>query len=154
MRKSRLFWRFVALVLAVATSCTDEKEVVLPDYIGCWQLVSYCGAPTEVDLYIQFKVDGKFTILQRNDTLGYAEYNGTYISNEESYTLSGVYNDGQKWACDYMYRVSDESKQELVLTSANENAEVSVYKSVNAMPSGGIVNTICSVVETENKKPL
>ena len=154
MKKSGFFWRIVALVLAIATSCTEKEEVILPDYVGCWQLISYCGAPAEVELYINFKADSKFTILQRNNTLGYVEYNGKYTANEESCTLSGVYNDGQKWVSDYMYCLNRDSKEELVLTSTDERAEVSVYKSVHSMPSGGIVNKVCRLSDTENKKPL
>lgn len=156
MKRNSLFLLFATLVLAIVTSCTDREEVVLPPHVGSWKLISYCGTPAEIDLYIQFTQSGDFTILQRTGSIGYTEYRGRYTVDEEAYILSGIYNDGQKWACDYMYGFN--SDNELVLTSLNEAAEVSVYKPAQ-MPTVGITNSICNINPTNRevvdiKKPL
>lgn len=143
MKRYRIFLFFAALFLSITTSCSDSVETTPPDFVGSWQLASYCGVPTEFDLYIQFKNNGQFVILQRNGSVGYTKYNGKYTANEEACTISGVYNDGEKWANEYMYGLNNDN--ELVLTTTSENAEVSVYRSVK-MPTEGITNTICNAI--------
>lgn len=93
----------------------------------CWRLVSFCGAPTDVDILIDFAKDGKFTIYQRSEELTYTVFAGTYSTDEENRLLSGVYSDGTTWATSYNYEVNAEAK-ELTLTSVNSPSEVSVYK--------------------------
>lgn len=156
MKRNSLFLLFATLVLAIVTSCTDREEVVLPPHVGSWKLASYCGAPAEIDLYIQFTLSGDFTILQRTGSVGYSQYRGKYTADEQSYTISGIYNDGQKWACDYMYGFNNDN--ELVMTTLNEAAEMSVYKPAQ-MPTVGITNSVCNVEftdaeVTEIKRPL
>lgn len=156
MKRNSLFLLFATLVLAIVTSCTDREEVVLPPHVGSWKLASYCGAPAEIDLYIQFTQSGDFTILQRTGSVGYSQYRGKYTADEQSYTISGIYNDGQKWTCDYMYGFNNDN--ELVMTTLNEAAEVSVYKPAQ-MPTVGITNSVCNVEftdaeVTEIKRPL
>ena len=150
MRRYRIFCFLAAFVLSITTSCRDKVEPTLPDYVGSWQLVSYCGAPAEFDVYLQFKSNGDFVILQRSGSVGYTKYSGKYTVNEEACTISGTYNDGERWTSDYMYGLNNDN--ELVLTATTESAEVSVYKSTK-MPTVGITNTICSASES-NKKEL
>lgn len=156
MKQSRFLLLVTAVILAIATSCSEKENVVLPCYAGSWQLVSYCGESAEIDLHIQFKTNGNFIILQRNGSVGFSEYKGRYTADKESCTISGTYNDGEKWACDYVYELNLDN--ELVLTSTTDSAEVSVYKSAK-MPTAGITNVVCNteVANTEVadvKKPL
>ncbi len=104
----------------------------------CWRLVSFCGAPADVDILIDFAKDGKFTIYQRSEELTYTVFNGTYTTDEENKTLSGVYSDGVKWATDYKYDVNTEAK-ELTLESINNPSEVAIYEIADA-PVTKVVN--------------
>lgn len=148
MKKKGLFLLFTAIVLAVVTSCDTAPKLVFSDYVGSWKLTSYCDNSVDVDLYIQFKPNNTFVILQRSGSPEYVQYGGVYTEDEETQTLSGKYNDGTKWICDYSYEVTE--NKELILTSLTENREVSVYKSAN-MPT---VISSRSANSTSIVKPL
>lgn len=109
----------------------DKPVQVDVSLTRCWRLVSFCGVPTEVDILIDFAKDGKFTIYQRSEELTYTVFNGTYTTDEENKTLSGVYSDGVKWATDYKYDVNTEAK-ELTLESVNNPSEVAIYEIADA----------------------
>ncbi|MBR6655616.1 MAG: hypothetical protein IKL20_03295 [Alistipes sp.] len=104
----------------------------------CWRLVSFCGAPADVDILIDFAKDGKFTIYQRSEELSYTVFKGTYTTDEEKKQLSGVYDDGVKWATDYIYEVNTEA-EELTLVSVKNPAEVAIYEIADA-PVTKVVN--------------
>lgn len=116
----------------------------------CWRLVSFCDAPADVDILIDFTKDGKFTIYQRTDELTYTEFTGTYTTDEENSLLSGVYSDGVKWATDYIYTV-DATAEELTLESVNNPAEVAIYKPADAPVTKSITVRVASA---EDVKPL
>lgn len=130
----------------------DNNDDILVDVslVGCWRLVSFCDAPADVDIFIDFAEDGKFTIYQRTDKLSYTRYHGTYTIDEENKLLSGAYRDGEEWVTDYIYTVDTEAR-ELTLESVNNPFEVAIYKPADAPVTKAI--TIQDAL-AEDVKPL
>ena len=112
-----------------------------------WRMMSFCGVDAEVDLYIKFNADDTFLMLQRSGSVGYTEYSGTYSIDNEQSILSGVYSDGESWACDHRFSFNEDNA--LVLESLTEGAEVSVY-GTSEMPN---ITKTCGVV-VECVRPL
>ena len=126
---------------------TEEVGIVLT---RCWRLQSFCGEPTDVDIYIDFRKDGKFTIYQRTEEVGYTVFTGTYTTNEEESLLSGVYSDGVKWTSSYYYTV-DKEAETLTLESVEYPSEVSVYEPAK-VPASATLSSRCASVS--DVKPL
>lgn len=127
----------------------DGKEDVV-ELAGCWHLVSLYGADVDADIYINLGKDGKFAIYQRTEALEFTVFNGTYTNDEESAVISGVYDDGTKWLCDYNYVVDTEAKS-LTLTSVETPSEVSVYEWAT-LPASATTKTRSALVN--DVKPL
>ena len=104
----------------------DGVSAELPCLVGCWHIKSFCGAPAEADLYIEFESNGVFTILQRTDGVGYKEYKGTYELDNNSSIVSGVYSDGESWSSSY--KVSLNENMELVMENTADASEVTIYE--------------------------
>jgi hypothetical protein len=128
----------------------DNNTEVGVSLTRCWRLVTFCDVPAEVDVYINFGKDGKFTIYQRTDELTYTVFNGTYTVDKEQSLISGVYSDGVKWATDYKYEVDAES-EELMMESVKNPDEVSIYKPAD-VPVTKAANM--RVASAEDVKPL
>ena len=114
-----------------------------------WRIKSYCGVPAEVDLYIQFKADETFLILQRSGSFGYAEFGGRYSIDAQNYIISGTYFDGESWACDYRFSITENN--ELILESVTENPEISVYEPAE-MPN--LTKSRARLADIQDVKPL
>ena len=133
----------------------STKEVALPTpmvvscVVGSWRLAQFCGADAEVDLYVDFSRDGKFTIYQRMGSPIYSKLVGTYSVNISEETISGVYGDGEAWADSYKFSL--DSNGNLVLESVNNSGEVSVYEPAE-MPSAN--KQSASRGATSSVKPL
>ena len=125
----------------------DEKSHEL---VNCWHLVKYCGAEADAEIYVDFGKEGKFAIYQRTESLEFVVFNGTYTIDEENSVVSGVYDDGASWLCDYKYIV-DEKAKTLTLTNAGNALEVSVYEE-SEVPASAVVNTRSASVS--DVKPL
>lgn len=104
---------------------TEQVEDV--DLTICWHLVSFCNAPADVDIFIDFQKSGKFVIYQRTEELSYTVFEGTYTVDEENALLTGVYSDGTPWLSSYNY-VVDKAVQQLTMTSVENPSEVAVYE--------------------------
>lgn len=144
-RVKRYILRLVCvMMLAVgATSCegidisfgngngngNDDNNTQVDDIslTRCWHLVSFCDAPADVDIHINFAKNGTFTIYQRSKVLTYTIFTGTYTADVEHSLLSGIYDSGTKWTTDYIYTVDTEA-QTLTLESVNNPDEVAVYE--------------------------
>lgn len=130
-------------------------EVALPTpmvvscVVGGWHLMKFCGADAEVDLYIDFSRDGKFTIYQRSGDLIYSKFEGTYTVNSAESIISGVYDDGEAWTDSYKFSLDRNGN--LVLESVNNSAEVAVYEP-SEMPSANKQSASRGV--TSSVKPL
>ncbi len=120
------------------------------ELVNCWHLIKYCGADADAEIYIDFAKDGKFVIYQRTDALEFTVFNGTYTIDEENAVISGVYDDGTAWLCDYNYVVDKEAKT-LTLTSVKNSSEVAVYEE-SKVPASATVKTRCASVS--DVKPL
>ena len=116
----------------------------------CWHLVSLYGSNVDVDIYIDFGKEGDFTIYQRTEELAYTVFRGTYTNDEENAVISGVYDDGTPWLCDYNY-VVDKSAKTLTLTSVVTPSEVAVYEIADAPVSATVKTRSASVNDV---KPL
>lgn len=125
-----------------------SSYVYVPQVVGRWHIKSYCGAEAPVDLYIEFKADFKFTIMQRTESFDYLKFDGVYTEDKESSTISGVYSDGESWSDSYRYIINE--NRELVLTSVSNGAEVSVYEPAD-MPN---VSSVSVISRASSVKPL
>lgn len=125
------------------------KEEVI-ELAGCWHLVNLNATDVDVDIYINFGKDGKFVIYQRTETLEFTVFNGTYTVDEENAVISGVYDDGIAWLCDYNYVVDKEAKT-LTLTNVENVSEVAVYEWAT-LPASATVQSRCASVN--DVKPL
>lgn len=99
---------------------------VLPIAVGDWHLVSFCGTPASVDLYLSIAKDRSFTLYQRSGSLDYSVFTGTWEYDTATKTLSGRYSSGTAWASSY--KVSLTESGELMLTNVNNSNEVSLYE--------------------------
>ena len=125
-----------------------NSEEKAHELVNCWHLVKLNGAEVDVDIYIDFDNDGKFAIYQRTESLEYTVFNGTYTMDEENAIVSGVYNDGTAWLCDYSYVVEGKT---LTLTNVDNSAEVAVYEE-SEVPASATANTRSASVS--DVKPL
>ena len=116
----------------------------------CWHMVSFCDAPADVDIYIDFGKDGNFAIYQRSKELSYTVFNGTYTNDEENSVIAGVYDDGTPWLSSYYYVVDKEAKS-LTLTSVETPSEVAVYELAEVPASATLSSRSASVNDV---KPL
>ena len=89
------------ITVAAATS------VVIPAIVDSWHITNFEEATADVDVYIQFNHDNTFVIYQRNNTIEYVRYDGTYTIDPATSTISGEYSDGSKWAEEYSFQVVD-----------------------------------------------
>ena len=129
-------------------TCVECGASLLVTYT--WRIKSFCGNAVDADLYIKFDAGGKFVMMQRSDSMGYIRYRGSYTVDQENSILSGQYNGGESWVCDY--RFSFNELHELVLESITENPEVSIYEA-SIMPEDAETTRVNSV-GVECKKPL
>ena len=116
----------IAVRRGLVMSVPASSYVYVPQVVGRWHIKSYCGAESPVDLYIEFKADFRFTILQRTESADYIEFEGIYTEDKENGTISGTYSDGENWSDSYKYAINE--NHELVLTSVSNSSEVSVYE--------------------------
>jgi hypothetical protein len=90
-------------------------------------------------------------MLQRSASVGYTKYRGIYSVDKEQSVVSGVYSDGESWACDYRFAFNEEGA--LVLESLTENPEVSVFVA-SEMPNDPSSRTKACGVAVEDVRPL
>ena len=162
MKKYLLQLTCVAALLGGMTACdgftvnigngngNGGNEEVAVELASCWHLVNLYGADVEVDIYIDFGKDGKFAIYQRTEELTYTVFNGTYTVDVESAVISGVYDDGTPWLCDYNY-VVDKEAATLTLTNVANPSEVAVYEH-SKVPASATTQSRCASVN--DVKPL
>jgi len=108
----------ILLVLAGLTGC--KKEASLSEQLcGEWR-----GSELSADagIYIDFNSDGTFELYQKLTDEGFELRRGTWkIAGN---VLSGSYNDGEPWACQYKVTVSGGA---LTLVAQSEGSETNVY---------------------------
>jgi hypothetical protein len=149
MKRMLLHWACMMIAVVGLIGCNpphieggdDEPQIVI-ELARCWQLSSFCGEPTDVDICIDFRKDGKFTIYQRTEELAYTTFTGTYTADEEKSLLSGVYSDGVKWASSYHYTV-DKEAETLTLESVERPSEVSIYVPAK-VPASATLSSRCA----------
>ena len=135
---------------APETPETPDTPVVNNGIYGTWHIKSYCGAPSDIDIYMQLNEDGSFLLYQRSNSATYVEYSGTYTLDEANAIISGVYSDGSSWANSYNYSIN--SNNELVFVNTNNSAEITIYEPAT-MPSISTLN-ISRAANISNIKPL
>ena len=83
----------------------QASHATLPAIVDSWRIKSFENSEAVVDIYIQFNIDNTFVLYQRNNTLEYTRFDGSYTIDEATSTLSGVYSDGSQWAESYTFQV-------------------------------------------------
>ncbi|MBO5717189.1 MAG: lipocalin family protein [Alistipes sp.] len=90
---------------------------------GEWKLATWNDTTPEFNVYIDFNADGTFEMYQQVWSLDYELFKGTYTI--EGNVVSGVYDNGAAWACDYEYVLEE---QTLTLHSRETVKSKSVYE--------------------------
>lgn len=140
----------IAVRRGSVTSISASSYVYVPKVVGRWHLKSYCSKAAPVDLYIEFKADYRFTILQRSGSAAYIEFTGIYTEDKDNAIISGTYSDGESWGDSYKYSLNENI--ELIMTSTSNSAEVSVYEAAS-MPKVNSVSAT-SRADISSVKPL
>ena len=107
------------------TDATNIRSNKLVEVTGTWHMASYCDSPANIDLYIVFTEDMKFTMYQRSATTTYNTFSGSYTIDSQTAVITGEYNDGTAWANSYKISYSGDN---LVLTNTANSTEISVYE--------------------------
>ena len=123
--------KILSLVAAVlfAVACGEKQNN--PDgpngdkgaLTGEWVLTSWNEAEPEFNVYIDFNEDNTFEMYQQVWSFDYELFKGTYTI--EGNVVSGVYDNGAAWACDYEYVLEE---QTLTLHSRETVKSKSVYE--------------------------
>lgn len=121
------------------TGNENGNDENVSELVNCWHLVTLYGAEVDADIYIDFGKDCKFVVYQRTESLEYTVFKGTYTMDEENSIVTGVYDDGTAWLCDYNYVVDDVQKT-LTLTNVANSSEVAVYEE-SEVPASAIAAT-------------
>ena len=129
---------------------TPDNPTVNNSIYGGWHTKSYCGAPSDIDVYMQLDENQTFKLYQRSNSATYVSYSGTYSLNETSGTISGRYSDGSLWANSYYYSIN--ASNELVLINTNNSTEVTIYEPAK-MPSISAIKASRSATKSD-VKPL
>ena len=137
-------------VLSQATTKVSVEQYASASVVGSWHIKSYCGRPSDTDIYMQFNEDGTFLLYQRSNSPTYTIYSGVYTADAKSSTLSGVYDDGTLWANSYSY--SNNEYNELVLINTSNANEISIYEP-SALPSISTLG-ITRLATKSDVKPL
>ncbi|MBR4028313.1 MAG: hypothetical protein IKJ08_01860 [Alistipes sp.] len=118
----RILSGLTALLLVVVTSCEKEPvtEPVTEKIVGQWHCTP---AEMDVDIYVEFCIDGSFNLYQKVGEGRHRHYTGTW--NAMSDILSGIYADGSKWGSSY--KVSFSEPDTMVLVSQNGSNETMTY---------------------------
>ncbi len=119
---------FVVLIVCMLWSCnTDPEEGNTPKpsfnmslLQKEWQLETWQGNKSELEVYIEFKADNTFTIFQQIETIRFLVYNGTY--RVDGATISGKYNDGQSWGDEYTLTF-EQNRGTMLMTSQYESSQ-------------------------------
>lgn len=107
------------LTIASATSTT------IPAIVDSWHITSFEESAANVDIYIQFNTDNTFVIYQRNNTIEYIRFDGTYTIDYTTSTISGVYSDGLAWSESYTFQIEN-GVLTMVGTTSNEKSSYEV----------------------------
>lgn len=121
----KLFLLISAAVASVSCGRSGQDgPQALGKMTGEWHLVSTSGLSDVPPVYVTFSKNLLFEIYQKTgDEVRYTKYEGTY--SVKGSVVSGVYSDGETWACDY--EVSFEGNN-LVLTAMNGSKEVNTFE--------------------------
>lgn len=126
MKKYIYFLIAASACLFVGCSDDDDTANVTVDsgVIGEWRLIEWNGDMVEdFDVYLEFLSNGAFNLYQRMEYSYYEHYVGKFSADEN--LLTGRYNNGEPWARDYNYVLSD-GGYTLTLTDTKSN-EANVY---------------------------
>ncbi len=108
--------RFIYMIVAVAVLAGCEKKPAGKDEPKTFeQMVAgewHC-TPTDIkaDIYVSFTSEGGFELYQQITEGAHRLYRGTWaVASEEQGIITGKYNDGEKWASDYVVTFSTDKK--------------------------------------------
>ena len=124
---------FLAVVALFALACTPNngggndgsKWVNNGTLVGEWCLTSWAGNNEAMpQIYIAFNDDSTFNLYQKNYSVIWFQYEGSYALNNN--VLTGAYSDGEALASDYKVAFSSDGKM-LRLTSLTNSSDVAIY---------------------------
>lgn len=130
VRNSHTFEKVLYTVENCEVKCGEittatATSTILPDIVDCWHITSFEESDANVDIYIQFNTDNTFVIYQRNNSLEYIRFDGTYTIDYTTSTISGVYSDGVAWSESYTFQIEN-GVLTMVGTTSNEKSSYEV----------------------------
>lgn len=135
----------LAAMLASFSACTKKSEAESVN--GVWEMVSSPGWDDAAGkVYIQF-TNPSFKLYQKINSGSYHLYTGTFSVSDG--VLVGKYSDGVAFGSGYRYEISGTS---LALTPVGNDAGVSVYKRVNAVPQEVLDDALVQQTKSADEK--
>ena len=110
---------YITILALVALTGCKKEDTLAQKLNGEWR---GNNLTVEAGIYISFAGDGTFELYQKLDTEGFEHKKGTWSVAGD--ILSGVYDDGEKWAASYKITLEEDT---LTLTAQNESAEINTY---------------------------
>lgn len=133
----RKVFAFAAMLLVLAACSGNKNNPDTPkaSIAGFWELSNVATKATvgsvDVSVYLEFTVDGNFSIYQKIGDGRYSRFTGSYTYSSD--VLTGNYSSGSSWG-PYDVVLDDTT---LKLSSANEE---DTYKKTDAIPSTVLSN--------------
>lgn len=135
----------LATALASFSSCTKQTEA--ESINGIWELVSSPGLDeASGKVYLVF-TSPDFELYQKINSGSYHLYTGTF--NLTNGVLTGKYSDGVAFGSGYKYEISGNS---LALTPVGNEAGISVYQKVSAIPQEVLDDTLSRLTKSSDEK--
>ena len=139
--KNLKIWSLAMMFILALTSCGNEPDGPAPrpipgDLKGIvdeWALATWSNAEVTFNVYIDFNEDGTFSMYQQVYSLDYVLYEGTYSLSDD--ILTGMYSDGQSWACGYKVDITvDNDGAKLMTLFSQEDQSISSVYSNTTIP--------------------
>lgn len=121
----------LAAFTLIACDDKDEGTQALREFgydgsvVGCWHLTAW-HAPA--DIYMEFRADGSFELVQRYLSPEYERLTGRYTFGERM--LLGVYSDGTAWSSGYRAMFNADQTQ----MSLAGDSGISIFTKIEHMP--------------------
>lgn len=123
MKSLKIFTLAILAVMTLVGCDPDKPQGDSGALSGEWSLATWNDVAPEFHVYIDFNNDGTFEMFQQVWSFDYELFKGTYTIDGN--VVSGVYDNGQAWACDYEFVVDGKT---LTLHSRETVKSKSVYE--------------------------
>lgn len=133
--KNLKIWSLAMMFILALTSCEktpdDNGPAPIPGDLAAivdeWSLSTWSNAEVVFNVYLDLNEDGTFSMYQQIYSLDYVLFEGTYKLSGD--IMTGVYSDGQPWACGYKVDVTvhPDNTKSMVFWSQEDHSISSVY---------------------------